>query len=189
MRRWRLLGPVGAVVLGLGAAACGGGASPTVAHLGSTTTTAAATSSGGSGKPTLAQAEQYAQCMRSHGVAGFPDPTAGPNGSFGFRVDGPKMGASQSQVQSAQQACRKLLPNNGVAPQLTAAQQQAFLNWVACIRAHGFPNMPDPDFSGGGVRIKVGDGNVGPANGGGPSPAFQAAQKACQSKMPAGFGK
>lgn len=191
--RWWL--PAGAVVLVLGAAACGGGTTPAVAHLGATTTTTATASSGGSGSgPSQAQAERYSSCMRSHGVPAFPDPTAGPNGGFGFQIrGGPGSGIdpSSSTFQSAQNACKSLLPNQGLGRQLTAAQQQAFLNWAACIRAHGVPSFPDPTFSGGGVQIRIGAGNVGGPDSGasGPPPQLQAAQKACQSKLPAGFAK
>jgi hypothetical protein len=178
------------LALGVGLTACGGGASPTVAHLGATTTTAAPTGSGPV-RPTLAQATQFAQCMRSHGVPGFPDPSAGPNGGFGFQINGNTLGATQSQMQTARNVCGHFLPNNGVAPALTPAQQQAFLDWAACIRAHGVPNFPDPKFSGGGVQISIGAGNVGGSASGesGPPPQLQAAQKACQAKLPAGFGK
>jgi hypothetical protein len=45
------------------------------------------------------------------------------------------------------------------------------------MRSHGVPNFPDPQFSGGGVRI--GGTGLDPN-----SPQFTAAQKACQSKLP-----
>lgn len=191
----RLLVPAAAAVVALAAGACGGGATPTVAHLGSTTTTTAAGTSGGSSSgPSLAQAEKYSTCMRSHGAPGFPDPVSGPDGTFGFQIrGGPGSGIdpSSSAFQSAQKACKALLPNQGARKPLTAAQQQAFLKWAACIRAHGMPNFPDPDFSGGGVRISIGTGNLGgPASGAsGPPVQLQAAQKACQSKLPGGFAK
>ena len=187
--------PGAVLALGMGLAACGGAASPTVAHLGSTTTTAATASGGRPNRPTLAQATRYAACMRAHGVPGFPDPSAGPNGSFGFRIDGQQPGTGPSQIQTAQNACSSFLPNHGVAPPLSAAEQQDFLNWAACIRTHGMPNFPDPVFSGGGVQIRIsapaGGGNVGGSASGpaGPPPQLQAAQKACQSKLPAGLGK
>ena len=176
------------LLLGAGVAACGGGpASPTVAHLGSTTTSTVTGTANGTNRPSLTQATKYAACMRSHGVPGFPDPTPGPNGGFGFRVYGNTLGAGKSQVQAAEKACNHFLPDNGVAPALTAAQQQAFLDWAACIRAHGLPNFSDPDFTGGGVRVSLA-GGAGLGGGRGPSPQFQAAQKACKSKLPGGFG-
>ena len=74
-------GTVAAVALGGGLAACGGGAkSPTVAALGNTPTTAAPSGSSQAGRLTVAQADAYAQCVRSHGVPNFPDPVVGPLG-------------------------------------------------------------------------------------------------------------
>src|SRR5580704_2308688 len=51
--------------------ACGATSAPGVAQLGSTPTPSAQAASS-SGHSALA----YAQCMRSHGVAGFPDPNS-----------------------------------------------------------------------------------------------------------------
>ena len=190
----------------VGLAACSSGSSPAVAKLattGTSTTVAASAGSGGSatgksasgigvttgsGRTDLAKMEAYAGCMRSHGVPSFPDPTPGANGrGGGFEIrGGPGTGLDPNSpaFQAAQQACRSLLPNGGVAPSLTPAQQQQFLSWAACIRAHGVPNFPDPQFNGGAVRI-----SGGPASGINPdSSAFKAAQQACKSKLPGGFG-
>jgi hypothetical protein len=199
-----------AAVVGL--TACSSGTpSPTVAKLGASPTTTAASapgvgppsgastsSSGGGGAARtgksaaadLAKLEAYAGCMRSHGVASFPDPTVGSNGGGGFQLrSGPGGNGIDPQstvFQAADKACKPLLPNGGVAPPLSAAQQQKFLNWAACIRTHGVPSFPDPVFSGGGVRISVGGpGGPGPDKNGS---AFQAAQTACKSLMPGGFG-
>jgi hypothetical protein len=135
----------------------------------------------------MAKMEAYSQCMRTHGIADFPDPTAGPNGGGGFQLKGgpgSDIDPSSPKFQAADKACRPLLPNGGVAPQLTPAQQQQFLAWAACVRAHGVPNFPDPVFSGGGVQIRLGQ-----KVGSGPGPVqLQAAQQACKSKLPGGFG-
>jgi hypothetical protein len=58
-------------------------------------------------------------------------------------------------------------------------QRQA-LKFSACMRGHGEPNFPDPDFRNGGVGIHIGSGTgIDPR-----SPQFQAAQKACQTDLP-----
>ena len=171
------------LVLGLGIAACGGGAAPTVAHLGSTTTTTAV-GGGSSGGPSLAQATRFSACMRSHGIANYPDPSAMPGGQgYGVKISG-QLDGTKSQLHAAEKACEHLLPNQGVDRPLTAAQQQAFLDWAACIRAHGVAAFPDPNFSGGGVTFRVVPGMGSPNN---PSPDFHAAQQACRSKLPAGY--
>jgi hypothetical protein len=130
------------------------------------------------------QALAFAKCMRSHGVSNFPDPTNGelrlqvqktPNSTSvnGVEVNGPVF-------QSAMQACRSHLPNGGhpSAAQTAKAKAQA-LAMSRCMRSHGVPNFPDPEFGtgpGGGFGIRIG----GPGSRINPSsPAFQAAQKVC----------
>jgi hypothetical protein len=174
------------------AACSGGSAPPSVAHLGASSATTTAPSSGGPppAANALAKMEAYAQCMRMHGIRDFPDPTAGPNGGAGFKIQagaGSDLDPNSTANQAADKACSKVLPNKGVPKALTAAQQQAFLNWAACIRAHGLPNFADPDFSGGGIAINL-SGGAGLPNGRGPSAPFKAAQQACKSKLPGGFG-
>jgi hypothetical protein len=58
----------------------------------------------------LQEALDYAACMREHGVPNFPDPKAAGGGGieFGAVRDTP-------ELQSAQKACRKLLPGAPVA--------------------------------------------------------------------------
>lgn len=123
--------------------------------------------------------------MRSHGVTNYPDPSPMAGGrDYGFKING-QLKATKSQVHAAEKTCGHLLPNQGAGKPLTAAQQQAFLDWAGCIRAHGVPGFADPNFSGGGVVMRVTPGMGSPDN---PSPQFQAAQQACRSKLPAGFG-
>jgi hypothetical protein len=131
-----------------------------------------------------AKALALARCMRSHGVPNFPDPTgggiglqlsAGPGGTTvnGVAVNGPAF-------QSAMQACRSYLPNGGhpSAAQTAKAKARA-LAMSRCMRSHGVPNFPDPQFQtgpGGGFGIRLKGAGLDPS-----SPAFQAAQKACGS--------
>ena len=165
------------------AAACGGGsASPGVASLGSTTTTTTPASAAQStSKATnYVDAVAYAQCMRTHGVPNMPDPDS--NGNFLFKggvLNGVRgIDPNSSQYQKADKACRHLLPNGGQSTPAELAQAIAqALKFVACLRKHGLPNMPDPVVSGGGIMLH------GPPGAGPNSPQFQAAQKACQSFM------
>jgi hypothetical protein len=119
--------------------------------------------------------------MRSHGVTNFPDPTGGrlelqvqksPNSTSvnGVEVNGPVF-------QSAMKACRSYLPNGGHPSAAQTAQAKArALAMSRCMRSHGVPNFPDPQFRSGGVGIQLNGNGVNPN-----SPAFQAAQKACGS--------
>jgi hypothetical protein len=188
----------GVAALALAVAGCGGGAkAPSVASLGTTTTgtTPARTSSGGgavgdSGPQTssgggsggttsmvggsIQQMKRFATCMRKNGEPSFPDPNA--QGEISANID-----PGSAQFQQAQQACRKLLPSGGTP---SAAQQEQMrshaLAFSACMRSHGEPNFPDPQFgSGGRVSIKIGRGaGIDPS-----SPQFQAAQTACQKDI------
>jgi hypothetical protein len=141
-------------------------------------------SSGAGGGPgfamKVADGARFAACMRSHGVPRFPDPSAqgaisiGPGA--GINPDSPKF-------KAAQKACEKLLPNGGQpTPQEQAKLQAQALAFSACMRKHGIPNFPDPQFSGGHVQLSI---KGGPGSGLDPkSPKFQAAQKACQGNLP-----
>jgi hypothetical protein len=187
------------VVLASGAllvAGCGGGSSsPGVAHLSSSTSGgASANTGGGSSAPEGGAATQqkmvaYAQCMRTHGVPEFPEPTEGRLLIHTGNRDGHVTGVDprSSQFQAAQKACGKLLPNGGVPSAAEQARvRESALKLSQCMRTHGVPNFPDPVVSGGGVQLKL---RAGGANGIDPeSPQFRAAQKACQSLAPGGKG-
>jgi hypothetical protein len=99
---------------------------------------------------TYAQAQQdavrFAGCLRAHGVTDFPDPTSPQEfkSSLGNRQQSPAL-------QSAETACRDLLPGGGGQNQPAArgpAQITAELAFARCLRGHGFPNFPDPTTSG-----------------------------------------
>ena len=127
--------------------------------------------SGGNG----ADMVKYAQCMRSHGVIDFPDPSSNGTISVGGTV-------SQSpQYPVADETCHKLLPNGGIPTAAPQAQGLAQLLKVSvCMRSHGVIDFPDPTSEG--IRIPVRKGmpsDLGPDN-----PRFQSAEKACQSLQP-----
>ena len=118
----------------------------------------------------------FARCMRTNGVSRYPDPASG--GQL-VKESPEQLGVSSSQFQTAQSACRRLLPNGGNGP--TAAQVQQIralsLHFAECVRAHGVPGFPDPDSSG---RIPDPAG-VGVDQG---SPKFEAANDACARYRP-----
>jgi hypothetical protein len=127
--------------------------------------------SGGNG----AAMAKFAQCMRSHGVVDFPEPSS--NGTI--LISGT---VSQSpQYPAADNTCRNLLPNGGIP---TAAQQAQglaqLLKFSVCMRAHGISDYPDPTSSG--IRILITKGmptDLDPNN-----PRLQSAEKACQHLAP-----
>ena len=163
-----------AMALGVTVAGCSGGTTVPTAGLQSTTTPARAGGSHLSGATALAEAVAYSQCIRSHGVANFPDPVQTPSGGYGYRTVG--IDPNSASFQGALQACKALpSPWNSTGQQLSPAQQQAWLNWAQCIRAHGLPDFPDPTFSG----SEVHDSGVGQS-----SPQLQQAMDACKSQRP-----
>ena len=172
---------VAVVAIGLAVTGCSGGlTSPTAATATPRPTTTAdpAGGSGSSGGSTLAEAVAFSQCMRSHGVPNFPDPVRTPSGGYGYRTVG--IDPNSAAFQGALQACKGLpSPWNSAGQQLTPAQQQSWLTWAQCIRAHGVPSFPDPTFSG----SEVHDSGVA-SN----SPRLQSAMDACRSQMPSAGG-
>lgn len=168
---------VATVALGVAIGGCSGGSTVPTAGGRPTTTTAAAGGSG-SGATPLGQAVAYSQCMRSHGVSNFPDPVVTPDGGYGYRTSG--IDPNSAAFQDALQACRALpSPWNSAGQQLSSVQQQAWLDWARCIRAHGLPDFPDPTFSGSAVH----DSGLG-SN----SAQLQSAMDACKSQMPSTGG-
>ena len=159
---------------GLGLAACGSSQPNTNGS------TSAKASNADAGK-----ALAFSRCMRSHGVSNYPEPPS--NGQIQIQVQRTPNSTSVNGVevngpvfQSAMQACRTYLPNGGhpTAAQTAKAKAQA-LAMSRCMRSHGVPNFPDPQFQsgpGGGIGVRIGGAGINPN-----SPAFQAAQKACGS--------
>jgi hypothetical protein len=91
--------------------------------------------------PDQAQAQQdlvsFARCMRSHGVSNFPD--------AGNVRNVPGINPSSPAFRSALSACRNLLPVKAPPPAAPNAQTHAKLLRLAnCLRAHGYPAIPDP---------------------------------------------
>ena len=147
---------------------------------------------------------KLAECMRTHGVPDFPDPSIG--GGFGIQasagggnasitVDGHSINVSGPAFQKAMQQCRSEMPQG---PPISGAQltklKEGALKMAECMRSHGVANFPDPE-----VRAGPGGHGIEMSIGGGPSssgssqslnprsPAYQNAQKLCQPLM-GGFG-
>ena len=95
----------------------------------------------GSVGSSLADAElKVSECMRSHGVPNFPDPS-GAGG--GFNLNGSGINPLSPAFESAQQRCFKLLPGGGPGAHPSQAMAQA-LQVSECMRHHGVSGFPDP---------------------------------------------
>lgn len=90
----------------------------------------------------------YSQCMHSHGVPNFPDPTRGGE----IPKDKIVALAGSPQFQVAQRACQHVMPASGLGPQKTAQPTRTrladALAFARCMRARGFPSFPDPTSQG-----------------------------------------
>jgi hypothetical protein len=121
----------------------------------------------------------YARCMRAHGDPSFPDP-----GSGGRIALNPST-ANSPQFNTANATCRRLLPAGAAGPSGGGASPSqvvaALLKLARCMRAHGFPDFPDPSSNG---QLLI-----SPSSGTDPnSPQFKAANSYCARYLP-GAGK
>ncbi|HEY0871253.1 MAG TPA: hypothetical protein VGD55_12705 [Acidothermaceae bacterium] len=166
------------------ATACTSGShSASVARLSAATTTASSSSSSAAASDLATQALAFARCLRANGLPNWPDPLS--NGTF----DKSKLqatGYSTAQTRAVEDGpCKSILPTTAPSSPnsqtITTQQQQDYINAVACMRAHGFSNFPDPTFSGDHVTLTPPPGVD--TN----STQFTQAQHICKQLIPAGL--
>ena len=191
-RRWLVaLAPLVVVVLGLGAC---GHASPgsaariatTVSYTNSVPAISRATTKGrplsrkpgSTGESSQSEELELAQCMRSHGVASFPDPS--PEGGFLRALTASGFDTRSPSYQRALHACKRYNAAEDMTPAQSAADMAKALELSACMRSHGVPNFPDPSTGPVGEQVIDLRGRDIDVN----SPTFQAASKACQKVVP-----
>jgi hypothetical protein len=165
LRRASLLAAAAASVALL-AAGCGGGrsAAPPGAH---------------PGQRTAQQVDSFALCVRDHGLPGFyvsrwNGPASDYNGP-GLWLGGwysTAINPGSPVLQSALNACRHMLGIHGI-PEVTPAELRGAVKVAACMRAHGYPDYPDPTEQNGQITWPL------PASIDTSSPQFQSAQRAC----------
>jgi hypothetical protein len=90
-----------------------------------------------------AQGIRFADCVRSHGVPNFPDPSTSGGGIAFKRSSGIDYGSPA--FKAAESACGRLLPRGGTsASEQTAAAKAQMLAVSECMRAYGIKGFPDP---------------------------------------------
>ncbi|MDQ2630879.1 MAG: hypothetical protein M3Y75_07885 [Actinomycetota bacterium] len=150
-----------------------------------------ASSESGAEDPLAAREEaglEFAECMREHGVE-VEDPQPGQAGVIIGKVEkkageGGSEPLSDPATDEAMEACGEIMED--AAPELSAEEEEEHreqaLAFAQCMREHGV-EMPDPEFSADGKMTQRigGPGAEGPAP---DSPAFEAAQAACQEAAP-----
>jgi hypothetical protein len=160
-----LLATLGFLAAGLILAACGGSSPP------SDPAASAADS-----------ALKFSKCMRENGVKNFPNPEITGGGvSLTFKGEG----VNPATMDAAQKACQHFQEEGEQGPELTPQEkvekEEEVQKFAKCMREHGIEVQAS--VSGGGVKVGIhgGPGAGGPNPN---SPAFQAAQEACQDLLP-----
>jgi hypothetical protein len=92
----------------------------------------------GSRDPALLEA----QCMRSHGVPNFPDPSPGRPSVIPNSIN-----AETPAFKSAEKACARYLAGGSGQGSGSESEKLELLNLAKCMRAHDLPNFPDPTTS------------------------------------------
>jgi hypothetical protein len=146
----------------------------------------AACSSGGSrpstdatavaGRDTAAVLRELVQCARAHGMPNLPDPQIDANGQPHWPGGEPPV-----PPESVMRACRSIihrLPPQPPGEGADAGNVPSLIRFAACIRAHGFPEFPDP-LPDGKFDASAFPSGVKPGN-----PPFDAAMRACRQLNP-----
>ena len=159
-----------------------------VAVLGALATSVLLAACGGSGTSTnsvasseKAREQQFlklSKCLREHGIN-----VSTPTGGGPIKVQGGVGSISPQTFEAARNACKKYAPaaNQNLTPQQRVEREEAVQKFAKCMREHGI--KVEAQTSGGEIRIGIhrhaGEGGPNPE-----SPAFEAAQKACQTYLP-----
>jgi hypothetical protein len=130
---------------------------------------------------------KFSECMRTHGVPNFPDPS--PGGGVQLSA-GSGVNPSSPSFQGAQKACGSLLPGGGPGPSGDSETRKlAMLHLAQCMRSHGFTSFPDPTSAppskapggppGGGIAFGGPGGFIAVPESMVQSPGFQQAAATC----------
>jgi hypothetical protein len=128
--------------------------------------------------------QDFAKCLREHGIDA--EALSRPGGGHGLKISPGSAGGGQATMEAAEKACARYRPpeqKGNPSPQQKVELEEAVQKFAKCMREHGIKVQAST--AGGGVHIalhaKPGGGGPNPE-----SPAFQAAQSACQKLLPGG---
>jgi len=130
------------------------------------------------------QLVKFAKCMREHGL----DVSTPTGGSGQIRIAGKGKPGNIHQLEAAQQACKRYQPSGpkqSLSPQEKVQREEQVLKFAKCMREHGVDVHASTAEGGAQIKIQSRAGTGGPRGPNPDSPAFQAAQKACQGLLPA----
>ena len=83
------------------------------------------------------KAVRFAECIRAHGVADFPDPNAKNEFEYGVSV-------TPAVWKRATTACKDLQPPGTLSSKRTPKEQSGALEFAQCMRDNGVKDFPDP---------------------------------------------
>ena len=154
-----------------GAAACG--SSPS-------------SSGSSSGPPTLRtmtnQGLAYAECMRSHGIQNYPDPTVQHSGhAVGLSDNVSAAIKNLPGYNSAAKTCQAKTHFGTISPAAMQAAMTNLVKFTDCMRSHGISNFPDPIEKNGGIQV----GSM-PSGIDRNSAQYKSANSACAGLLPGG---
>ena len=87
--------------------------------------------------PAREKAVRFAECIRAHGVADFPDPNAKNEFEYGVSV-------TPAVWKRATTACKDLQPPGTLSSKRTPKEQSGALKFAQCMRDNGVKDFPDP---------------------------------------------
>jgi hypothetical protein len=111
---------------------------------------ASSTPPAGSQQQISALAREYAQCVRDHGIANYPDPTIS-DGNVSYGADDntkAAVGAHPEAIAACKSIQDRLSRAGGKNWQPTAADLRKLASFAKCVREQGVPEWPDPDADG-----------------------------------------
>jgi hypothetical protein len=147
-QRWRLAVLAGLFTL---VTACGGGGGDGDGVASISDPNTPSSSAAKDDEPDIDQMRAYAKCMREHGIDMKDPDTSGGGVSIG--IEG---GEDKEKVDTANEACKKHLPNGGVPEKPTAEQLDQAREMAKCLREHGI-DVKEPTADDPGLGINGGD--------------------------------
>jgi hypothetical protein len=90
------------------------------------------------------QALKFVTCMRTNGVAAFPDPPASGEITIDGILNGSSIDSDSAVWKRAVAACEDLQPPGFTGTKRTTEQQAAALEFAQCVRENGVKDFPDP---------------------------------------------
>lgn len=104
-----------------------------------------ATQAGAAGSE-AAVLHEFVDCVRAHGIPGFPDGSIDSHGVVNFPDSAPRI--PDSTVNACQVYFNRLPPQPTVSPPVPQQLFQELLSFARCMRSHGVTDWPDPAPSG-----------------------------------------